>query len=245
MDWIFLSPHLDDAVLSCGGWIHQRTQTGDAVEIITICAGDPPPGDFSPLAEELHARWGSRTGAIELRRGEDLQACRRLGASTRHLDIPDCIYRHNPATGSPLVEHNEDLFQPLPASERYLVEHIAAGLAYTFPTNCVVVSPLTIGGHIDHHLTRAAAEQIHRPLLYYADYPYVVEQENDFSARLDPAWESHALSITRSSLAAWQDAVACYRSQISTFWQDEQNMRTAIEQYWLRGGGATLWGHRL
>jgi len=58
MDWVFLSPHLDDAVLSCGGFIFELIQKGERVEICTICAGDPPPGELSPLAEMLHQRWG-------------------------------------------------------------------------------------------------------------------------------------------------------------------------------------------
>jgi len=42
MHWIYLSPHLDDAVLSCGGIIWQQVQSGHQVEIWTICAADPP-----------------------------------------------------------------------------------------------------------------------------------------------------------------------------------------------------------
>ncbi len=245
MDWIVLSPHLDDAVLSCGGWIHQRVQAGDQVEIFTICAGDAPAGAFSLLAEELHARWGSGVDATALRRAEDLQACQQLGAFARHFNIPDCIYRRNPTSGSPLIERNQDLFQPLPDVERPLVESIAAELAGWISAQCLLVSPLTLGGHIDHHLTRAAAEQTHRPLLYYADYPYLLQDEARFTAALDANWKTCTFAIPPASLAAWQNAIACYRSQISTFWQDEAAMRAAIEHYWRRGGGGRLWGYNL
>ena len=39
---IFLSPHPDDAVLSCGGWIYQLAQDGERPIVITIFGGDRP-----------------------------------------------------------------------------------------------------------------------------------------------------------------------------------------------------------
>jgi len=40
MRWIYISPHFDDAVLSCGGLIWEQTHKGITVEIWTVCAGD-------------------------------------------------------------------------------------------------------------------------------------------------------------------------------------------------------------
>ena len=41
-DTIFLAPHLDDVVLSCGGQIFLETEAGNSVLVVTIMAGDPP-----------------------------------------------------------------------------------------------------------------------------------------------------------------------------------------------------------
>ena len=68
MHWIYLSPHLDDAVLSCGGLIWEQVQLGERVEIWTIFAGDPPAEMLTPFAEELHTRWGCGLNAVEIRR---------------------------------------------------------------------------------------------------------------------------------------------------------------------------------
>jgi hypothetical protein len=70
--FIYLSPHLDDVTLSCGGLVWEQVQAGEQVEIWTICAGDPPPGALSPYAEELHHRWGYGIEAIAERRIEDI-----------------------------------------------------------------------------------------------------------------------------------------------------------------------------
>ena len=49
--WIYLSPHFDDAVLSCGWLIWQQAQAGQRVEIWTVCAGEIPPGPLTPFAQ--------------------------------------------------------------------------------------------------------------------------------------------------------------------------------------------------
>ncbi|MRR32548.1 PIG-L family deacetylase, partial [bacterium] len=103
MQWIYLSPHLDDAVLSCGGMIAEQASGGDSIQIWTICAGAPPAGRLSPFARKLHQRWGTGRDAIKVRRLEDRAACQRLGAVSRHFPIPDCIYRQDPITGRPLI----------------------------------------------------------------------------------------------------------------------------------------------
>jgi len=55
---LFLSPHLDDAVYSCGGTIHQLTSQGTPVQILTFMAGDPPtPLPDTPITRDLHRRW--------------------------------------------------------------------------------------------------------------------------------------------------------------------------------------------
>ena len=101
MIWIFLSPHFDDAALSCGGLAWEQAQQGDRVEIWTVCSGSPPDLPLPPFARQLHARWG--TGGpetVERRRLEDEEACRRLGALARYFDVPDCIYRRLPEFSS-------------------------------------------------------------------------------------------------------------------------------------------------
>ncbi|HAL15583.1 MAG TPA: hypothetical protein DCP32_02165 [Anaerolineaceae bacterium] len=244
MQWIFLSPHLDDAALSCGGLIAERTRKGDPVEIWTICAGDPPPGPLPAFAQSLHKRWGTRRAAAATRRLEDQQSCQRLGAVARHFAIPDCIYRRIPLTGNPLISTNEDLFQPFPDSQRSLVDSLRDQLANALPLKAQIVCPLALGNHIDHQLVRRVAEQLDRPLLYYADYPYTVQASNDLAQSIHPDWQTFTQAISPSGLRAWQAAVAAHSSQISTFWDSVSEMEVAIQSYYEAGGGCKLWRDR-
>src|SRR6185369_4067513 len=91
---LFLSPHLDDAVLSCGATIHSLTRSGASVLILTVTAGQPPESlPESPLVRELHERWRTGENAPAARVEEDRKAVESLGAQVYHMDVPDCIYR--------------------------------------------------------------------------------------------------------------------------------------------------------
>src|SRR5512138_416649 len=100
MRWVYLSPHFDDAVLSCGGLISDQLKSGLAVEVWTVCAGSPDPGlPLSTFAQGLHNRWGTGLEAVAARRVEDEAAIHRLGACSRYWNLPDCIYRRLPGDG--------------------------------------------------------------------------------------------------------------------------------------------------
>jgi len=264
MHWIYLSPHLDDCVLSVGGLIWQQVQAGERVEIWTICAGDPPPPPYSPFAEELHARWGTDgREASAVRRREDLAACRELGAGARHSPLPDCIYRRLPGSNSPLIAERDDLFRPYPPAEHARSLEIAAwvraalppGAAFhdipalnggieALPPGACLVSPMALGGHVDHQLVRAAAETLGRPLWLYADYPYVVDDplhHTDLRGLVSAYQPALEQALSPQALSAWQSAVAAYTSQISTFWGGLAEMRAQIASYFEIGGGKTLW----
>ncbi len=57
-DHVYLSPHLDDAALSCGGAIARHVAAGQRVLVVTICSAVPKArGSINPLADEFHGDW--------------------------------------------------------------------------------------------------------------------------------------------------------------------------------------------
>lgn len=240
IDWIFLSPHLDDVILSCGGLIAEQLKAGKEIEIWTICAGAPSDENLTPFAQSLHSRWQTGPNAILIRRKEDKAACETLGVKARHMDIPDCIYRRLPG-GEPVINEEKDLTRPLNPGEKPLVARLAQSLNSVLPANVPIVCPLTIGGNVDHRLTRAAAEALRRPLWFYADYPYVAGDMAQLSSYVENTWRAFLQWITPEGLAAWQEAIKAYSSQLSTFWGNDIEMCNAVEKYWRGGGGGTLW----
>ena len=229
--WIYLSPHLDDAALSCGGLIWEQVQAGAQVSIWTICAGDPPDIPLSPFAESLHRRWQVSQDAAQERRLEDVLSCQRLGASFHHFTIPDCIYRQSADRQNFLYDSENAIFGPIHSDEACLIEKLSEEIASRLPVRASLVSPLALGGHVDHRLTRAAAEHLGWHLWFYPDYPYVVKSEREIDWLRQDGWDSVVYSISPAGLAAWQESIAAHASQISTFWPDLDAMRAAIKAY--------------
>jgi len=237
--FIYIAPHLDDVVLSCGGLVYEQVQDGKQVEIWTITAGNPQQDMLPPFAQTLHKRWGTDIHAVAQRREEDLQACRILGALPRHLAWKDCIYRFT-EKGDALIESSDDLFFGNP--EQLLVTEISTYLKGKLPVHAQLVAPISIGHHIDHSLTANAIMESALPAYHYADYPYVSYKPDEAATLDSSAWERIPAVITREGLQAWQDAIGAYSSQLSTFWQNIEEMQLAVANY-CAGGGGRLWKH--
>lgn len=234
---VYISPHLDDAVLSCGGLIYEQTQQGETVEIWTITAGSPKEEELPEFARLLHMAWGTSADATAERRLEDLEACSILTAQAVHLKWLDCIYRFK-NNGEALIQENDDLFVSNPEEE--LIEEIAAFLRQNTPAHAHLVIPMGIGGHMDHRLVKAAAEKSNLTATYYADYPYVSNHVEELAKLESEYWQRIPAVISEEGLLTWQKAIAAYKSQLGTFWENETELHLAIANY-CAGGGGRLW----
>jgi LmbE family N-acetylglucosaminyl deacetylase len=241
MLWIYLSPHFDDIALSCGGLVWEQSQAGDTASIWTVCAGKPPSGELSPFAQELHTRWQTEQEATEERRLEDLLSCLSLGASSRHFNIPDCIYRRHPQTSEFLYASEAALNGPLHPADTQVMALLQAKLKPLISNDMVVVSPLGLGKHVDHQLSRLALEGLGCASWYFQDYPYVLHSSEQVGRLEADGWTRRIFPISDQGLAAWQDSIAIHASQISTFWPDETAMRQAISDYFHWNHGVCLW----
>jgi LmbE family N-acetylglucosaminyl deacetylase len=248
--WIYLSPHLDDVAFSCGGLLWEQTQSGQQVQVWTICAGDPPPGPLSPFAQSLQDRWGVASNSSELRRQEDRLSGSLLGVTVRHFPIPDCIYRREQRNGEFLYPSEESLFGALHPGDGEMVAHIAAILAEEIPPVSAaavnLVCPLALGGHVDHCLTRAAVEMIEPDwptgrVWYYADFPYVLDDSASLVELTKGKWEGQVFPISAAGIQTWQRSMAIHASQISTFWSGVPEMEASIRDYCEATGGLRLW----
>jgi LmbE family N-acetylglucosaminyl deacetylase len=238
MRWIYLSPHFDDAVLSCGGLIYEQTRQGLHAEIWTIFAGDAPAGPLSPVALSCHVDWGIPDvhDLVATRREEDLAAAATVGAEITHFGLPDCIYRRS-ADGDPL--YPEDVFVPIHPFDQGLDADIAAALSAELASQDILVAPLAIGDHVDHRLVRMAAERLERPLRYYADIPYVFRHPEMLSPATH-AMESDLYPVSEQGLHAWISGTAAYQTQMVILFGSEANMRTSLHTDWETRHGIRL-----
>jgi LmbE family N-acetylglucosaminyl deacetylase len=241
MLWIYLSPHFDDVALSCGGLVWQQAHMGELVSIWTVCAGEPPAGDISLFAKELHARWEVGQNAPAQRKIEDIRSCQRLGATPRYFSIPDCIYRRHPQTDEFMYASEAALNGSLQPGDFQVIHTLQEQIRQSLMPEVILACPLGLGDHVDHRLTRQVAEGLDHPLWYYADYPYVLHYKAQVEQMEQEGWVSQDFPISGDGLSAWMDSISAHGSQISTFWASDLDMRQAITDYLRSNNGIRLW----
>jgi LmbE family N-acetylglucosaminyl deacetylase len=228
---VYLSPHLDDAVLSCGGVIHRQVVEGDSVLVLTILAGEGP-ATLSAFALLQHAYWGNPRQPLALRRAEDVAALTVLGAEWYHLGYLDAVYR---AAGDRwLYADLEALFgpvkpgDPLALAQADLVAQLAGFLAA--PGTVTVYAPLAVGGHVDHRIVNGAALRLAKRgyrVAFYEDYPYA-SQAGSVEAAGVAGWRPELLHLDVADVAAWVKAAGYYRSQLGVLFRGADAMPSLV-----------------
>jgi LmbE family N-acetylglucosaminyl deacetylase len=209
--WIILSPHLDDGVLSCGGLIAAQASNVEA-EIWTLFCGAPMWGPYSPIAQWLHGISGGATGSrlARLRRREDQAACRILGAGSHHFSWQDVAYRKGP-DGSFLYSDSRQ--KTWREEDEAMISKMTSTLRQELSPKDVLLVPLAVGGHVDHIITRRAAELCgHTPLAFYPEVPYVQLYPNEVEKQTD-GLDCVRYTVSREQISAWIAGVECYASQ--------------------------------
>ena len=160
-----VSPHLDDAVLSCGIRMQRHAAAGGAVVVLNI---------FSAAVETTSL--AAHAGTNPARRIEDKAAIALLGADVAYLDELDAPDR-DPRYKSDVALFHGDLAD---VSKEYIA-HIAKRLADFFAAHNVDTAffPLGAGTHIDHRITFEAGrllegQQHPVAIHYYEDRPYIL-----------------------------------------------------------------------
>lgn len=234
---VYLSPHLDDAVLSCGARLWVERMAGLAPRVITICAGIPEGERISPFALYQHERWGLVPRPFLLRRAEDVAALARLDVSdVLHLDVPDAIYRYGEA-GSALYASEAGIFGDLAVEEHHLVAAIADQLGPLLPSppSGEVVAPLGVGHHVDHLLVHAVARRLGAQghhILYYEELPYALAPGKLAEGlRSETKWHAETLPVDSASMDAKIAAAGYYHSQIPVLFGDDLAMGRALRAY--------------
>jgi LmbE family N-acetylglucosaminyl deacetylase len=237
---IYLSPHLDDAALSCGGTIARQAAAGEPVLVLNICSGAPAPGSaFSPFAQEQHRRWDLPPNAVVLRRhAEDAAALHILGAAGHGLGLLDAIYRMPGA-----YVDDATLFGAVAADDA-LADQLRAALPDLLAANpgAQIYAPLGVGNHVDHQAAfgvAAALAAAGAPVACYEDFPYVA-RAGALQARLATlrlAGPPRPIDIA-ATLGQKIAAIGAYASQLAVLFGGAEAMAAAVrahgaeERFW-------------
>jgi len=245
-DAVYLSPHLDDAVLSCGGRIADEVARGERVLVVTLFTADEPAEPPSALATDLRRWWRLPPGEVMARRRrEDAGALARLGAESLHLGLAEAPYRRS-AAGAPFYTELAGLFGEPDPEDAATVGALLAERLQALPAAARRVAPLAVGGHVDHRLVRAAVEADGGPVRFYEEFPYAEWKWFALRRALGAPrdWQSEALPLADRLFEARVQAILAYESQVPAMFHTEARLRKQLRRHLRRGGGERLWRRR-
>ncbi len=229
-----LSPHLDDAVFSCGGLLALLADSGWQVCMATAFTATVLPVEGFALACQLDKGLPADLDYMALRRAEDRDAAAILGISVRHLDLPEAPHRgyESAAALFGAVRVEDEVWRPLNALLVKLVDELRPAL---------VLAPQGLGGHVDHRqMIRAVLATLPgEGVFWYRDAPYVIR---DPAARPGPGLPRLlGISVAIGPALDRKVAASCaYCSQVGFQFGGPDAAGEALRRFAAREGAGVL-----
>ena len=236
---VVMSPHLDDAVLSCGALLAHLAARHLITVVTVFTAATPPPWSL-PARRQLRALGGvDAEDFFSQRRAEDREVLAGISAAAVHLGFRDALFRRS-RRGPAYPTFRFDAARGRVAScDAGLATEVSArvGEIARAGETGVIFAPLGVGRHVDHLITRRAAQELGRPIqvVYYSDFPY------SQTAGPEPGFIRRAGLIPHpwvSGRAENASRIAGYRTQFAGLFRDG-TVPTRPEIYWVAANDST------
>ena len=236
---LFLSPHLDDVAFSCAEPMLCLARDGWEVIAATVfTASVAAPRGFA-LACQLDKGLAPEVDYMALRRAEDRACLERLGATSRHVALPEAPHRGYDDVAALFGDVRDD--DPAP---RDAAGALGALLDALDPDVCAV--PLGVGGHVDHRVVvgcvaaRMRAEPS-RTWLRYAEEPYSTRRPAELEALVGGLPDAVPLRLPSRAGTRRRalDAIEAYATQLPFQFGGARAMRDALGARFARG--TPLW----
>ncbi len=182
----FLSPHFDDAALSCGGLISFLADKTDVTVITVFTKGGKPPYTLSAKKALQDSEESDAALLYSKRKEEDNIAFSSLGVKTVLLGEKEALYRKKESVGGitallgkvlPECTHLYPTYRfhiatgTIHAEDHQRIKRIKRKLNQILPTDALLFAPIGIGNHVDHVVTKTVALKRPKTVFWY-DQPY-------------------------------------------------------------------------
>ncbi|MEV7606412.1 PIG-L family deacetylase [Paenarthrobacter sp. NPDC089322] len=193
--WLVLSPHLDDAVLSCGALMEAEAQRRQITVVTLFTEASTVP--HTRAARSFLGQCGiSKAGQLfEARQAEDRAVLDGMGVQHLHLGAVDALFRkREPFRKRKPIRFVERAWNKLPpelthryptyrfdialgrvaAGDHALIDELrnkVAGLMARTEAE-LLFCPVGVGKHVDHLITREAGSAHPDSVVLYSDFPY-------------------------------------------------------------------------
>lgn len=190
---LVLSPHLDDAVLSCGALLRAIAPRSE-ITVLTLFT-EATDGPHSRAARSFLRQCAHPDAAtlFRARRAEDRGVVEALGARPEHLGLTDALFRQRdvPPALAPVGRVLPELVHRYPTyrfdiargrisrGDRRPRADLAARIAARASEADLLLCPLGIGRHVDHLVTRDLGLAWPGTVVWFSDFPYALEHAPD------------------------------------------------------------------
>lgn len=241
--FVFISPHFDDAVLSCGSLLEKLRQNHKEILVVTVFTRETQP-PFTPQATAFVKASGYKDPQRLFldRQKEDIKALSILGVKFIHFPYIDAGWRKSfwytrfqrqrwfwrlfpqfihiypyarTQFAGRVCYQDHELAQTIAIKLRRVISN-------KFDHQTAVFVPLGIGGHVDHVLVRSMSKKLDSPIIYWEDFPY---NTNDVSIQAFFAKTNdftRLFEISAGTGTKKYKAIKAYRSQLKVLFPNKE-----------------------
>jgi LmbE family N-acetylglucosaminyl deacetylase len=206
--WLFLSPHLDDAILSCGALIKAGAGTREITVATLFTEASRAPHTLAAKSFVRRCCADDAGSLFEARRAEDIKILHQMGVRSLHLGEADALFRlrQKPKMGSalrgllpPELSHRYPTYRfdiargRIAKGDSTIIAQLHATIGELLGETAaeLLFCPAGVGRHVDHLIARIIGERFPERAVFYSDFPY------------NQAFEPDTSFLGRNKLSAW------------------------------------------
>ena len=246
--YLFVSPHLDDAVLSCGGWISYLADKAEVTVASVFTNAHNSPSSLSIRRFLKECGYNDSEKLFADRRMEDKLANNLMGVKTIHLGFLDGLYRLKPQTIPILSDILPDSRFVYPIfswqlkrgkvsnHDKQLIDEVGRRVKNLIGPRTIIFAPAAVGYHLDHQIVRMACEQKFPETIFWSDFPYNVWNRQFSSDLIKRGYRKYEW---RKNLEQKVELIKIYKTQVNLLFPD-RNIPKVPEYYFAKQGVVPL-----
>lgn len=184
---IFVSPHLDDAVLSAGGLMCFLAGKTKVIVINVFTEASDERQTLSARAFMKGKGYNKPSDLFAERQAEDKRALQTLNLSPINLGFPDVLWRKKtgfvPQTLGAILPELQHVYPTyrfhiakgkIAKKDASTIQEVTQKLQDIInkQKNPLVFCPLGVGNHVDHCIVRNVCTENFSDIVYWSDFPY-------------------------------------------------------------------------
>lgn len=225
----FISPHLDDAILSAGALIYELKDTSK-VAIISVFTKASNKNNKASLEFTRSCQYRDARELFSSRRRDDKILCQFLKIGCYHLGFVDALWRENFNSLKQVFRKRLNNNKNEQNLEKAIIKKLKKIIKNK--EKSLIFSPLALGNHIDHIIVKRICEKNFADVIFWEDYPYNLKKQvsKDFIKK-----NKFSFFEFKKNLFIKEKLISFYKSQISLLFGDKPIV-VKKERYYYHSG---------